>query len=115
MFAAISFGAHLRVDVGVQRVDEDIEDDEPDADDDDRPLDDRPVARLDAVDDDRPQSGPVEDRLGDDGAADERPELQTQDGDDGDERVPQGVLVADERLGQALRAGGPDVGLAQLL
>ena len=75
----------------------------------------RVVAREDRVDQEQPHSRPPEDRLGQDGAAEQRAELEPDHGQDGHERVPEGVARHDQALAEALGAGGADVLLAQNL
>src|SRR5690606_13541203 len=62
----------------------------------------------------RAEARPAEHRLGDDRAADKRPELEAEDRDDGDERVSERVLRDDAGSGEALRARRAHVVLAEL-
>ena len=56
-----------------------------------------------------------EDGLQDDGAAEQRGELEAAEGDDGDQGVPQGVPENHDPLSESLAAGGAHVVLAQHL
>ncbi len=58
---------------------------------------------------------PLEGRLGEHGAAQQRGDLQAHDGDDRDQRVPERVLAHHPAFGHAARAGGLDVVGAQRL
>src|SRR5712691_6298571 len=81
--------------------------------DDDRRLHDRVVPGGDGVQDVAADADPAEDRLGEDGAAEQGAELQADDGHDRYERVAEGVPEHDHPIPQALRARGHEVIAAQ--
>ena len=66
------------------------------------------VAAVNGLDRQPPDPGPRKDRLRDHRTAQQIPELQSHDGDDGDRCVPHGVLRDGPELRQALGAGRPD-------
>src|SRR5262245_6134329 len=73
-----------RVDPAIEEVDEQVAQDEADRDQQHHALHQRIVAREDRVHDEAADAGQSEDVLGDDGAADQRAELEPEHGDDGD-------------------------------
>ncbi len=72
-------------------------------------LDDGEVELADGAHDETAHPGHREDRLGDDGAAQEQPELEAGDRDEGQRRVDEGVAADDEPLGDALGPRGAHV------
>ena len=74
----------------------------------------RVVARLDGLDGEASDAGPGKNGFGDDGAGEQRAELQADDGDDGNERVGKGVMKEYGAFGQAFGAGGAHVIAVQL-
>src|SRR6266478_6327755 len=102
-----------RSDAGIEetidQVDAEVDHDEEHGGQEHRALHDGVVAVVDRLDREPSDARPRKHRFRHDGAAEQRAELQPGDGDDRDGRVLQRVLGDDQRLGQALRAGGPDV------
>src|ERR1700752_5270623 len=90
-----------------------VDEDEGESDGEYAALEKRLVAVGDGGDGEASDAGPAEDGFGDDGPGVERSELQAEEGDDGNERVAQGMLIDDGALGQALGASGADVVLAE--
>src|SRR5581483_2635539 len=104
-----SFQADPGVEVGVGQVDDEVHDHEgghPVGDDGD---DDRVVLGRDGRVQRQPDPGPVEDRLGDQGPAEEPAEGDADVGDDGDDRVAQDMFQGHRPLGETLGVGGADV------
>jgi len=99
---------HRRCNVG-----EEVDGDVGKADGEDAALDEGIVAVGDGGEGEAADTGPAEDRLGDDGSGEERAELETDDGEDRDECVPQRVAINDGAFRQAFGAGGADVVLTQ--
>src|SRR5213594_1454650 len=106
-----------RADAGIEeaidQVDAEVDHDEEYGGQEHRALHDGVVAVVDRLDREPSDARPRKHRFRHDGAAEQRAELQPGDGDDRDGRVLQRVLGDDQRLGQALGAGGPDVVRAQ--
>ena len=99
-----------RVQVGVEHVDDDVRGHHDDGEEEDRPEDEAEVERgQDRVGEQEPDALQVEDELDDREAADEPREGEAEDGDRDVERVAPRVASDDLRLGDALRARGPDV------
>src|SRR3989442_8532661 len=102
-----------RSDAGIEetidQVDAEVDHDEEHGGQEYRALHDGVVAVVDRLDREPSDARPRKHRFRHDGAAEQRAELQPGDGDDRDGRVLQRVLGDDQRLGQALGAGGPDV------
>src|SRR5438132_9964014 len=90
------------IDEAIKDVDAEVAHDEADGDQQHHALHERIVAREHRVDHQAPHAGQREHVLGDDGAADQRAELQPQHGDDGDQRVLQHVAAHHAALGQPL-------------
>ena len=80
---------------GVGDVGEEVDGDVGEADGEDAALDEGVVAVGDGGEGEAADAGPAEDGLGDDGAGEQAAELQAEDGEDGDERVAEGVAVDD--------------------
>src|SRR5262249_35758997 len=101
------------IDDRVERVDQEVDQDEDRRRQDEDGLDDRKVPEVDGVDNELPHAGPGEDGLRDHRAAEQRPDLEPDDGEHGDGGVAQGVPKDHGALGQALRSPGADVVAAQ--
>src|SRR5438445_1694616 len=95
-----------RIEHRVHEVDDEADHRHEERDDDDRPLHDRVIARGDRVQHVPSDADATEDRLGEDGAAEQRAELKANDRHDRDERVLQRVAEKDSRLRETLRARG---------
>ena len=78
-------------------------------------LDQIEVAARGGVDEQLADAVDVEHLLGDDQPADQERELEADDGDDGQQRVAQGMAAHDEPGPHALGAGGADIVLAHHL
>src|SRR5262245_26905618 len=76
--------ADARVDDRVERVDQEVDQHEDRRRDDEHGLDDGEVPEVDGVHDELPHAWPGEHRLGDDGAAEERADLEPDHGEDRD-------------------------------
>ena len=83
--------AHPWVESGVEQIDEEVDQHEADGDDDHDALDDEEVLLEDGGPDLRAEARQREDRLDDEGAADERRRLQAEDGQQRERRRAQGV------------------------
>src|SRR5581483_9500546 len=105
--------SNARVDGGVEHVREKVYGDIREANGQDAALDDIVVAVADGGDGEAAESGPGKDRFRHDGAGEQRAELQSNDGQHGDERVAERVAIDDVALGHALGARGADVVLAE--
>src|SRR5690606_23952755 len=79
--------ADPRVDGGVEHVDDQVDEHELDGEHQQQPLDHGVVAGVDRLDQQPAETVEVEHRLDDDGAGQQEPELQPDDGEHGDERV----------------------------
>src|SRR5262245_48045057 len=101
--------ANARVDNRVERVDQEVDQDEDGRRDDQHRLDHREVPEVDRVDDELSHARPCEHGLRDDGAAEERADLEPDHGEDRDGGVPEGVAQDHGALRQALGAPRPDV------
>src|SRR2546422_2615033 len=104
-----------RVEVGVEDVNDQIDEHEGGREEEDRRLHHRIVAVVDGLDRQSADARPGEDRLGDDRAAEQRAQLDPDDGHDRDGGVFEGVLPDDGWIAHALGPRRPDVGLAQHL
>src|SRR6266850_4731043 len=93
----------LGVDEAIRDVHKQIRDDVRAGGEQDDPLHERVVLLQDRVDRQLPDALPREDGLDDDASREEPPDLQTDDGDDRDERVPQRVAQHEDARRQALR------------
>ena len=83
--------AHARVEERVQDVDDQVRDDDEDRAEEHRALDRRQVGVDDRVVGVAPDAGDVEDRLREDGAAEQDPEVEPGERDDRRQRRPQAV------------------------
>src|SRR5215208_671244 len=101
------------VEIGVAEIDEEIDGDVGDGGDEDDALDEGEVFGEDGGDGEAADPLAGEDGFDDDGAAEEEAELQTDDGDDGDHGVPEGVPGDHHAFPESLGAGGQDVVLAE--
>src|SRR5581483_8606494 len=99
----------------VAQIDEEVRDDVDERDDEDRSLEGGQVLVESGLDDVAADARPGEDRLREDGAAEERRELEAERRHDRDERVPEAVLQDDRARREALRARGADVVLLERL
>src|SRR6266850_3889654 len=115
MTAPKRLAADPGIDEAIEDVDEEVAHDEADRDQEYDALHERVVAREDGVHHEAADAGQGEDVLGDDGAADQRAELQPQHGDHRDERVAQHVAAHHASLRQALGARGAHVVLGERL
>src|SRR4030067_827865 len=77
-----------------------------------RALDDRVVVGVDRLHGERGDAGPREDRLRDDGAPEQAPELHAEDRHDREGRVPAGMLEEQDAIGDALGARRAETGRA---
>src|SRR5262245_22997558 len=100
--------ADARVDDRVERVDQEAYQDEDRRRDDEHGLHDREVPGVDRVDDQLSHAGPGEDRFRDDGAAEQRPDLEPDHGQHGNGGVPERVTQDHHALGEALGPARPD-------
>src|SRR5580765_1090705 len=112
---ACSARADARIEEAIDQVDAEVDHDEEHGGDEHGALHDGVVAVVDRLDGEPADTRPREDRLGDDGAAEQGTELQPGDRDDRHRRVLQGVLDDHEHFRDALGAGGADVVRAQHL
>src|SRR4029079_18066109 len=103
------------VEDGVKHIYAQIGEDDDESDQDVNRLDDRVVVGVDRRDVVAAHAGNRIDLLDDDGATNEHRKLQTHDGDNGNERIAEGVADDDDAFAQALGPGGADVVLAQRL
>src|SRR2546422_635360 len=87
--------SNSRVEVGVDHVDEEVDEDKRRREEEHRRLHHRIVAVVDRLDRQAADTRPGEDRLGDDGAPEQRAELDPDDGHDRDRGVLEGVLPDD--------------------
>src|SRR6266850_465609 len=101
------------IEVGIRDVGDEVDQDEGGGDDQECALHHGIVPREDALHDEAADPRQREDRLGEHGAAEVVAELETEDGQDGDHRVPQSVPVHDEPIRQPLGARRPDIILPQ--
>ncbi len=108
-------GAEAGVGQGVDGVGDEVYGYVGEADGEDAALDEGVVAVGDGGERQAAEAGPAEDRLGDDGAGQQRAELEADDRQDGVQRVAECVAVDHRIFRQALGAGGADVVLAELL
>src|SRR2546426_2857446 len=104
-------GAHpdARIDDPDDEVPDDVGRHDDGREQDDRALDHREILVADRLHGEGRHARPGEDRLRDDGAAEELAELEPQDRDDRDARVAEGVLDDDRALAHPFGAGGLDV------
>src|SRR5262245_47529054 len=96
---ASSCGANPRIDEADYQVHEQVHPDDEERQEHHGALDHREVLIADRLDGERGHTRPREDRLGDDGAAQELAELQDQHGDQGNARVAADVLPDTQPLG----------------
>src|SRR6478609_9168735 len=113
--AATSVMADPRVEQAVEQVHEQVDEQVDDDEDGHRPDDGGAVTRPDRVVDVATDPGDVEDALGDDGAAEQRAEVEADEGDDGDQRVAHGVQADGAAPGEALGHRGAHVVGPQVL
>src|SRR5215510_14648237 len=104
-----------RVQDGIGQVHQQVDDDVGGRDEEDRALHQREVLVQDPADDEPAEARPAEDGLDDDGAGQEVPELQAEDGHHRDGGVLQAVADHHRPPGQPLRPGRADVVLAEHL
>src|SRR3954470_14088973 len=104
---------HSRVEERVDHVDDQVQQDDEERAEQDGALDRRQIALLDRVEGQAADAGDVEDRLGEDGAAEQDAEVQAEDRDDRRDRRAHAVLEDDASLPEALRAGGAYVVLVE--
>src|SRR3954462_2725498 len=98
-----------RIEEGVGEVAHEVDDHVDAREQQDHPLDDRVVALRDRVDDEAADPRDVEDRLGDDDAADKKRDADADHGHDRDAGVLQRVLQQHRPGRDALGLGGADV------
>src|SRR6056297_3670177 len=103
------------VEDAVEHVRDQVEQDDQDREDEDERLHHRQIVGVDRRDQELPDPVHLEHLFRDDRAAEDRRHAERDDGDDGNERVPQHVDEDDDTLGQALGAGGSDVVLVQVV
>ena len=94
---------------------EEIDEDDDAGDQQDAALESGIVAPADRLDQPFADTRPGEDRLGEDGAGQQRADLQADHGDDGDERVAQRMDADDAEGREALGAGGAHIILLEHL
>src|SRR5262249_60618785 len=92
-----SAGADAGIEDAIEHVDGEVDDDEERGRDEDHALHDGIIAVVDRLDGQPSHSGPREHGLGDDGAPEERAELQPGDGHDRRRGVLERVLGDDQR------------------
>src|SRR5207244_275451 len=109
----LSLRPYAGVEIRVQDVHDEIDEDERRGQKEDRRLHDRIVAVVDGLHAEASHPRPRKDRLRDDRAAQQRAQLDSDDGHDGNRGVLEGVLPHDGRIAHALGASGPDEILAQ--
>src|SRR5271165_5583001 len=83
--------AHARIDEGVEQIREEIDDYVGNRDYQDAPLEQRVVAGRDGLYGEAADAGPGKDCFCDDGAGEERAELQAEDGNYGNQGVAEGM------------------------
>lgn len=105
--------ADARVGEVVEEVGDEVDGDVGEADGEDASLDQVVVAVGDRLNGEAADSGPGEDGFGDDGAGEQGAELESDDGENGDKSVAEGVLVNDGAFGESFGAGGANVVLAE--
>src|SRR5712692_1883895 len=101
--------ADARVENGVEEIDDEVDEHEGRGDEEHAALDERIVARLDGAHHHGAEPRPGEDRLRQDGPAQEKAHLQPQHRDDGIDRVLEHVPRDDGTLGEALGTRRADV------
>src|SRR5215475_15180199 len=94
-----SLVSDARIEDGIERVDGEVHEDHGGDDHEVHPLDHRIVPLVDGVEEETAHAGQAEDRLDDDGPADDLGELGAQEGHHGDDGVAQAVLGHDDALG----------------
>src|SRR5438045_1211286 len=98
-----------RVDEGVEDVGEEAAEDDEDGGQRGQAHQNRVVALGDRLDGETAHAGPLEDLLGDDGAAEEVGQGRPEQGDDRQQAVAQDVAGDDDALGEALGPSGSDI------
>src|SRR5262249_22182332 len=101
------------VEPGVEQVDGEVDQHEGQRDDEHATLHEGEIPREDALHHEESHARPGEDRLREDGAAQQVARLHAHHGDDGNQRVLETVTEEDARLHEALGARGPDVVLIE--
>src|SRR5712692_8049498 len=104
--------ADARIEDGIEEIDDEVDEHEARGDEEHAALDEGIVARLDRAHHHGAEPRPGEDRLCQDGSAQEKAHLKPQHRDDGIDRVLEHVPRDDGALGQALGAGRADIVLA---
>src|SRR5256885_8984745 len=102
-----------RIEIRVEDVHDQVRQDVADGEEEHHALDDEEIPAEDGVDHQPADTGQGKERLGDDGVAEEAADLESDHGDDGDERVLEGVLGNDHSLAEALGLRRAHVVLAQ--
>src|SRR5690625_5023622 len=113
--AAMSARPYARVHQAVRKVGQEVRKAVEEYGDDERTLHDRVIARFDRVQDQVSESGPVEDQFDEHRPAEQVPEADTDDDNDGDECAPQRVAEQHGAAVESLRCRCPHVVLAELL
>src|SRR5437868_9466826 len=104
--ASRSAGAETGIGGRIEQIGEETPERHHDSADDDAPGDEIVIAGRDGVRGDVTHAWPTENLLDEERAADERRQRQADEGDDRQERVPQGMLPHDGALAEPLGAGG---------
>src|SRR5262245_21234609 len=112
MASASSVQPNARIEPTVEQVDRQIDKDEAGGDKQHEPLDQVEVAACGRIDEQFADAIDVEYLLGDHQTADQEGELEADHGDDGQQRVAQGVAPHDEPGPYAFGLGGADIVLA---
>src|SRR5438445_10972518 len=107
--------ADPRIENAVEHVDQQIGEDHDDGDEHDEVLHDRIITPENRLHQEARDPRQIEDGLGDHEAADEKRELDADDGDDREQRVLERVTPDDDASGLSLGPRGPDVVLAHHL
>src|SRR5690606_15807013 len=104
-----------RVDYGIEYIADKGRDNHKDSGYEQNGHNDRPIVATEGIDEQPPHTGVIEDRLGQDGAAENARNLEHHDGDERDEGIAGGVLGDDGPLAQTLGPRRAHVVLAQYL
>src|SRR4051794_8446538 len=104
-----------RIEGAVEQIDQQIDRHDRGRDQQHATLENGIVPAADALDQPFADAGPGEDRLGQDGAAEQRPDLKPDHRDHGDQRVAQGMQPDHAQAAETLGARRADVVLAQYL
>ena len=102
-----------RIDGSIGDIDQEGDEDDGEDQKHDHRFDDDQVALGNALENQPSEAGQEEDVLDDDGARQQKGELQAENGQDGDEGVAYRVPPQRLRAGQPLGAGGADIILAE--